>query len=188
MGDGSLSREPSTARLDVSMTTPEYLEYLDDIFGYLSRGVSVKDTSTERAIRDRQNEFNPNAEADNYQDIYRWYTSCHPAFDKFRAWYESGKKVWPEDIDLTPTVLRHLYSGDGSLHKDNQVRISMPNEKGNEKKVERYFERAGLPTPLDWYGEGENHHSALWSPTDSEILFDYMGEPVVGFKYKWPKQ
>lgn len=188
MGDGSLSRDPETARIDVTMTSPKYLEYLDDIFGWLSRGVNLRYTASECASNDRSSGFNPDAKEENYQDKYKWYTSCHPDFDEFRSWYSTDEKVFPNDLDLTPITLKHWYVGDGSLHKSSQFRLSMPNEKGNENKIERLFSKSGLPKPLDWYGSGEKHNSALWTHSDSAELFDYMGDPLPGFEYKWPEE
>jgi hypothetical protein len=119
--------------------------------------------------------------------VYHWQTRNHPDFSTFRDWYGSGAKVFPEDIRLTPTVLKHWYVCDGNLAKSESypyIRIGISNEKDNKEKIEGYFENAGLPRP-QWYTKGETGHQLSFTVEESLEIFDYIGGPLPGFEYKW---
>ena len=104
--------------------------------------------------------------------------------------------MWPEDIELTPTVLKHWYVGDGHCDNSsshNHIQISVSNEVKNTEKVFKYFSNVGLPQP-------SNHHISeqiksenkkcdiVWGVEESYELWDYMGEPLPDFNYKWPEE
>ena len=173
MGDGSISKQSKNCYLQLQMISPKYLEYLDNIFACLGTGVSLVETAYESAKNDRDGKFSPNIKEENYSDVYGWGTRSHPKFNEFREWYETGEKIWPEDIELTPTVLKHWYVGDG--HYDNhsthnRIIITMSNEVvfilGSEKDEDlvllcsnchRYLERlykivnGKQSKPNEWY-------------------------------------
>lgn len=185
MGDGTISRTSKNPSLKVKMITKEYLEYLDEIFGNLSTGVRKVQTAEEHVAEVRDSGFRPNASVEDYNDVYELSTRCHPDLKPLAAWYDSGKKVWPEDISLTPTVLTHLYCCDGHLANGDNITISMVNERGDKQKVAEYFSNVGLPQPSRW-GEGENVCYAAWKKAESKRLFRYMNGPLPGFTYKFP--
>jgi hypothetical protein len=113
---------------------------------------------------------------------------CHPDLDQFSNWYSSGKKVWPPDLKLTPTVLKHWYCGDGNLAVDDThrfIQISVVNERNNRKKIEHMFDRVGFEVS-NW-NIGEDRCSIQFSKDESDRMFDYMGQSLPGFGYKWPK-
>lgn len=187
MGDGSISAGDHLPALRANMTNQEYLSWLDSQFPYIGRGVVLQ------ASAEKQAEYAEQSFGENFDtcDIYRWRTSSHQAFTPLLAWYESGNKVWPDDIELTPTVLKHWYCGDGCLKSQNQVTIAMSNELGNEGKVEEYFTSVGLPKPTWESHKSSNRNTwvliARWSVSESKELLDYMGKPLPGFEYKWYK-
>jgi len=193
MGDGYIHNRDS--RLIVRMVSPNYLEYLDKIFGCLGCGVSLVKTAADSAKENRNSGFSPSAREENYSDVYSWGTRKHPKFNEFRQWYSTGEKIWPEDIKLTPTVLKHWYVGDGSYfsHGSNKnIKISMANEIKNTEKVSNYFSYMGLPEPSNYSKNkrksGGKRCVAQWTIEDSYKLWDYMGEPLPDFEYKWPKE
>lgn len=195
MGDGTLSKRGGEydARLVCEMTNERYLEYLDSLFGNLGCGVQLKHTANEKAKRDRESGFNECARAENYHSSFSWRSRSIPEFNEFCGWYKEGRKVWPKEIKLTPVVLKHWFCGDGHFRETSSkrhIKIALSNERRNREKVERYFERAGLPTPSRWESStrpsGGRVCSIVWTKTDSLDLFDYMGDPVPGFEHKWP--
>lgn len=192
MGDGTISRSnKGTCRIEANMISKEYLEYLDSQFPLYGSGVRLVNSAEENAKRDRESGFNPSAEADDYSDTYRWTTVTSTTFDAFGDWYDSGEKVWPSDIELTPTVLKHLYCGDGYYRDDDRhdnITISMNNEKGAKEKVAQMFEDADLPVPrwVEYSERGRDDCTARFSKDESTELLEYMGEPLPGFEYKWP--
>lgn len=194
MGDGCLNRSSTNPRLKVEMISPNYLKYLDDIFGCLSTGVSLTMTAKESAKHNRDSGFSPNANSENYSDKYIWNTRCHPELYQFN-WYKTGEKVFPDDIELTPTVLKHWYCGDG--HWDNtgqnsHISICMLNEVENTDKVDQYFRNVGLPEPSNYnirYDKSGNIDcDAQFTKKQSRELWEYMGEPLPDFEYKWPEE
>jgi hypothetical protein len=195
MGDGWVSRSSKNSKIMCEMISKNYLEYIDDIFGCLSTGVKLKLTAEENAAKSRDTGFSSNAKSENYSDIYYLHTRSHPQFNEFDNWYSTGEKVWPDGIELTPTVLKHWYCGDGCWQNkncSNYITISMSNEVENTDKVDSIFESVGLPSP--------NHYSvfnrdgkyidcdALFTVEQSKELWDYMGDPLPDFEYKWPKE
>jgi hypothetical protein len=195
MGDGSIRNRHKSYYLKTAMISPNYLKYLDKLFGCLGTGVKLKSTAEESAKQIRNSGCNENAKKENYSDIYRWQTRSHPKFNEFYEWYSSGKKVWPENIELTSTVLKHLYVGDGNYKNsgsNNHIRIAMANEVENTEKVSQYFTNAGLPEPSNYSicerKSGAKTCNAAWTKRDSHTLWDYMGKPLPDFEYKWPEE
>jgi hypothetical protein len=195
MGDGWINgRGTKNNRLATRMISQNYLEYLDNIFGVFGCGVALSVTAAESAKDAKNRGFSPNAKEENYSDVYRWQTRAHPKFNEFREWYSTGKKVWPENIELTPTVLKHWYVGDGTYvnnELDNYIAISMCNEIKNTEKVSQYFTDVGLPNPSFTKLKRESGRKmckARWSKSDTNVIFEYMGEPLPDFEYKWPEE
>jgi hypothetical protein len=195
MGDGSVSVHGKNCRLQTAMISPNYLKYLNNMFGCLGLGVELSESAAKSAKNNRDTGFSPDAKEENYSDVYYWYTRLHPKFNEFREWYSSGEKVWPENIELTPTVLKHWYCSDGSHDNtttNNRIRIAMSNEIKNTEKVSQYFTNLGLPEPSNYdfseRKDGSKRCVAQWTVEDSHTLWKYMGEPLPDFEYKWPEQ
>jgi len=190
MGDGCIDTTNKNPYIKVKMISPNYLEYIADEFGVLGGEVSLKMTAAESAKANRDSGFRPNAKTENYSDVYLWYSMSHPTLVEFAEWYSSGKKVWPADIELTPTVLKHWYCGDGYWHNsgsNSHIQIAMANEVDNTEKVDQMFRNVGLPTPSN-YSISETYCDANFTVEQSKELWEYMGEPLPDFEYKWPEQ
>jgi len=189
MGDASVSTCNKHARITMQTITPEYLDYLSDSFGIFGLAVQFYKTASEQAKRARESGFSEGARAENYSDVYQWNTRSIPEFDEYVGWYESGEKVFPDNIDLSPTVLKHWYVCDGYLYKDlNRLVISISNEVDNTDKIDSMFERAGLPTPaydVQTRKDGTTKCNARWEAKHTNSLLEYMGDPLPGFEYKW---
>jgi len=194
MGDGNVYLTPSnTGKIRCIMVAKQYLEYLYDSFDIVSSKVSISKTAEEKAKENRDSGFSPNAKEENYQDQYIWESKTHPYFTNLHNWYKSGEKIWPDNIQLTPTVLKHWYVGDGCANYksgSNYITISAFNESENGEKVKKYFVDSGLPKPsLTHYERDFGEGMVLrFSVDDSEKLWEYMGEPLDGFEYKWPEK
>jgi len=191
MGDGSVNRaSKGNPMLECSMISKNYLQYIDDQFGEMGCGISLHVTASQKAQENRKSGFGPNADSADYQDKYRWQSIRHPEIEEFADWYASGKKVWPGTIELTPTVLKHWYCCDGhwdNYGSHNRIEIAMLNETDNTDKVDQLFENAGLPSPSN-YDISEKHCNAEFTVDQSNELWQYMGEPLPDFEYKWPER
>jgi hypothetical protein len=192
MGDGSCSVKGKNPHIKIDSITEEYLREIETVFGPLSNGVNLHTTGDEQYGMIGDGGFD-GAKKENFNDQYRFSTSSHPEFKQYRDWYSSGKKVWPDNIELTPTVLKHWYCGDGSMKKSGTSRgftISLANERKNRGKVSSYFTDVDLPEPNRWRvserKDGSLKCDAEWNVKESKLLWDYIGKPPSGFEYKWP--
>lgn len=193
MGDGSVIKQSKNARLQAEMISEKYLNYLDkDIFPVIGNGVKLKHTAYESSERAKLSGFSKNATEENYSATYQWRTMNHPALNGFREWYKTGQKVWPDGIELTPTVLKHWYCSDGQYNNGqtcDRIVISMSNEVDNVDKIDSMIESAGFSVS-NWLVDkrSENHWrcEAQFSKDESHKMFEYMGSPLPGFEYKWP--
>jgi hypothetical protein len=179
MGDGYIdSSSGMTPLLDIEMTNKKYLEYIDDIFGIVSSGVSKRrDPSDGREI-ERNN------------STYRLRTMRLPLFDKYVEWYESGEKKIPEK-DISGTSLKHWYVCDGTREKRrSRIRISICNERKRKSAMENIFSSFNV-SPTWNESKRKNKYggwrcSAVFTQEESRKLWRVMGSPPPGFEYKWP--
>jgi len=156
MGDGNVNSSGGNPRLRANMISRSYLQYIDDKFGILSNGVKMSRSSKESAKLHRVCGFNSNADESDYSNVYTWRSMRHPELKEFSNWYSSGEKIWPNEIDLTPTVLKHWYCCDGTWNNKNHhnyISISSFNERCEIDKIEEMFERSGLPEPNNYSRE-----------------------------------
>jgi len=77
------------------MTNREFLEYLDDVFGILSRGVYLDRSAEEMANQVLRNqsagiEGFETVKEDSYNDLYGLRTVSHPNIHPFAEWYKTG--------------------------------------------------------------------------------------------------
>lgn len=182
MGDGTISRPGKNPLLTVRMVNKKYLEYLNEVLGKYGKGVYIKHTAKESAQLNRESGFRPNAREENYQDVYSLQSRTSPEFEEFADWYETGKKVFPKDIQLTPIILKHWYVCDGTYNTSgyhNNMSISAMNEIENFDKILRWFKEINI-------SPSTSNGNIYISNGDSEELFDFMGSNPPGFEHKWP--
>lgn len=187
MGDACVNDNGGNPCIKMSVIQREYLEYLHDIFGEISRGVEIDRTSEQLARQNKKRGFSTTVVEENYNDVYMWHTVNHPELKAYRQWYESGKKEWPQDIALTPTVLKHFYVCDGTL-SNRKVQLFTSNEIGNSSVWEEKLSSIGIDSTVQKYqrDNGKEHGYFYLYGDNTESFFGYIGEPVPGFEYKWP--
>jgi len=194
MGDGHLDVSSKNPYIKSDMVTFDYLDYLDSEFPVMGRGVELVNSAKESATRAKETGFHDGALEKNYSDVYGWRTYRNPNLHTFDNWYKPNK-CWPEDIRLTSTVLKHWYVCDGTLKDKDSIGICADNENQNADKLINYFTDADLPEPnTNVYSRPDDAWSnsdrllLSWGFSDSSQLFNYIGEPLPGFEYKWPDQ
>jgi len=184
MSDGYIRNESKNPSFRAKMANKKYLDYLDEIFSPISVGVKKRNKETTQEIYGT--ECNKKAQ-------YEWRTVTHPELKEYLDWYSTGEKKWPtNDIELTPTVMKHLYVGDGNYNqKSKSISISMSNEAENIDSVKEMFERVGIGDfVVSDYVDSDNtrNFSIRFRADETRQLFEYMGKPVPGFEYKWPDE
>lgn len=189
MSDAWLSKRKENPRLCIENTNEKYLRYLKEVFGAMGCEVRLKESAKKSAKNARKSGFRPDAKEENYKDVYYFTLRSHPELKRYSGWYSSGKKVWPQKLEMNPNTLKHLYCGDGSYERSlDKISIAARNERGNKKKLEKYFSKNNLPKPK-WHEskvEDGRLFSMYWYSEEARELFDYMGAAPPGFGYKWP--
>lgn len=184
MGDGWIKRKNGrNPYFAVTMSNQKYLESLDEELGVMSVGVSPSRSAEKSAEMSRESGLNPDANSDNYNELFTLRSRSNPNLSKFADWYNSGEKVFPENISLTPTVLKNWYVCDGSKHRDEYLQIGINNERNSTEKIRRYFTSANLPEPK--VNKCNSNCIIYWSVAESKELLSYMGKSIVGFENKW---
>lgn len=193
MGDATVERK-GNPNICISMTNRKFLEHIQSVFGNLALNINITRTAEESAKCSRDSGLSPDASEEDYSDIYRLRTVAHPELKRYSNWYNSGPKVWPKDIQFTPTVAAHYYCCDGSLDTNpvNRAHFSVVNESENENKIQSLFSQAGLNVAigknerLSGEYKGRNRAYVRLNKEQTQQFFSYVGEPIEGFEYKWP--
>lgn len=182
-------RDSDRPRVVLAMTNKEFLDYLSNELPCLTGEVRLKKTAKEVAESTRESGFSKKASEDTCKDVYEINFTNKARYKELASWYDTGEKVWPKNLNLTPNVMAGLYIGDGTIRRfrgekyegsrPNLV-ITTTNEIDNEEKIKSYFTEAGFEEPTI------TPPNIVFSADASENLWEYMGEPLPGFGYKWP--
>lgn len=178
------------ANLETEMTIEPYLQYInEEVFPNIGTSVSLLRTAEEVCERSQRNTTVDGSEnAEDYSDMYAWRTVGHPELSDYRSWYDSGEKQWPDGLELSPVAFKHLFVGDGSYHQgDEYIKITTVNEMDNEEKVVSIFDRSGIRINNFRYDPHSDKVDIFLSKSESERMFELMGDPLPGFEYKWPE-
>lgn len=170
LGDGGINRHHSP-NLQCNMVTPSFLRWVDEEMGIFGTGVTLTEEKSE------------------YPDVYRWSSRVHPFFEGLSEWYSSGEKRFPGSLQLSPLILKVWFCGDGNKSvepRENRgecrpvFRIASRNEIHREGFLKGLFSDIGVePTITGGYIQ--------FGVDDSERLWEYIGDPLPGFEYKWPE-
>lgn len=179
MGDAWVNKpENKNARIAIESVNREFLEWLDAELGEITTGVSLKNTSSELAYKNRKHGYTVNEE--NYNDIYVLKSRGLPYFNNLYEWYKSGEKRFP-NVELTSTTLKMWYVCDGSLSEDGYAFIYAANENDRKEFILSLFEDLDIDPSFHSGGGG----AIGFTKEDTEKLLKYIGEPISGFEYKW---
>lgn len=108
----------------------------------------------------------------------------------YGRWYPNGEKQIPQDLTVTPTILKNWYVGDGSYYKrendrryDNLYIASLFDREGKQRLVRQLNEDISI--------KASNIVNGVWFSTKTRHeLFDFMlsNRPEIppGYKYKFP--
>jgi len=186
MGDGSVVMPNDYPSLHLKMINKDFLSWVNNELGWISNGYTLTQTAEESAQSNRKSGFSPNAKKENYSDKYTLRTKSTEQLQPWRNWYSSGEKRYPESLSLQPTMLKMWYVCDGCMESYNSsphISISCNNESDRLEYLRSLFDELGVePTPH----ESQRSFSLRFSKSDSQKLFNYIGEAPDGFEHKWP--
>lgn len=181
MGDGYLRDKPKAKNpyFVVAMINETFLEWLDDQFGVRSHGVSLKTSSEYITQRAERIGFGNGSDGD-YHDVYQLRFRSHPVFHEFTDWYTDDGKKFPDDLMLTPELVRMWYVCDGGINQSEYAHIEIysKNELDRIRIWVNKFQELGFDCSESTEGLKIHRRSA------HEFL-DWIGEPPNGFEYKW---
>ena len=180
MSDASATKntEKRNTMIQLEMVNEEFVDYIREILGPLATDVK---TYTRTNKTDLSNdEFTI--------QVYKLRTRRLKGFNKYRnEWYDNGNKIFPiKNIELTPTVLKMWYVGDGDMSTDKRwntkhyARITSLNEIDRQEDINCLFK--DLPFEPNW-NDGPRFTFGL---EGSKEFWDYIGKKVPGYEYKWP--
>jgi len=164
LGDGCISGREHIPWFTVSMSGESGREFTK----WLQNNISIKNTRSMREL-----------ESNTHKDVYTLRTQSHTYFDNLSSWYESGKKKFPKELYLTPTILKMWYICDGTLSNDGP-KITCWNESNRSNFIVSLFDDVGLS--VTWQSGNNDVYIRKESQKD---FFNYIGSPPPGFEYKW---
>jgi len=118
---------------------------------------------------------------------YHYCSLCYPELMPiYKKWYPNGKKTIPQDIQLTPLILRQHYIGDGCLmhRSDSRPFITLATCGFTVLGVEILVKQLNK---LGFKATRKVAENRIGIPVDSTKAFlKYIGDcPVSCYQYKW---
>lgn len=195
MGDGNIDyQSASNPRFRLFMNSRNFLEYLvDDVLNehITPRNVFRERTAKEMSKRNRESGF-CTSPPEKYKDLFGLTTYTNSELEEFAEWYSSGNKVFPEQ-EMNSTIMKYWFVCDGSTRfksGSRYISFGVSNERGEEEKINTYFSKIDVE-PRWFYNErtkGGVNTTISFNKNSSEKIFEYMGEPLPGYEYKWGEQ
>ena len=105
-----------------------------------------------------------------------------------RRWLINGKKIIPEDLIITPTVLKYWFYGDGSTsRRGNTISLTLCTECFTVSECEalkiKIYDAVGVKMNI-----GKNKRLTISKKDSVKHLLDFMGTSILEcFDYKWKR-
>lgn len=178
MGDGYMSHSLFT----IHMTNKTFVEWVKEKLGYVVNG------GLTRRDADEHENGRGGFENSDARDTYIIRTHSTPQINEFNSWYNNSSKKYPDELELTPMILKMWYVSDGSIMNQHQeypsIRIAKKlGNKRDEQQLIDLFSRMGWEFERDIQDVGSTYFR--FTISDSCEMWDYMGEAPPGFEYKW---
>jgi hypothetical protein len=123
------------------------------------------------------------------ENVINQFIINHAVFrDFYSRWYYAGKKVVPNDIELTPLVTRHWYIGDGSISTVGSPVITLYTNSFSEDEVNLLVNKlidVGIRAKRNFALKSKKQYSIRISGINVFVCLEYIGAPAVGYEYKW---
>ncbi len=177
LGDGSVCKN-GTKNMAMYSHASKYFEYvcwLDRIFA--SEGLI------------RSGEIGEYTHKENGATYYSYKSiACLELRTLYDRWYNSGSKQVPDDIQLTPTILRQWFIGDGSIKKDGtHVRFAVDGFSSESVETLRNeFKKIDIETTLQDKGK-----TIYVRKKSMKTLFEFMDKSIYSeapcYEYKFDR-
>jgi len=178
LGDGCIPKPHGKAGAMFSYGTAnkQYRDWLADWFR--KQGYTV-----------RENQYLQDADREGWGENMTYRFDTHTYFslmDYRKKWYPSGRKIVPDDFELSPLALRHWFIGDGS-YPDKDSQLILYTDGFDNMSIEKLLEQlkeAGI------WATSNGRNSILVNREDArERFFEYMAplpdELESAYGYKW---
>jgi hypothetical protein len=97
------------------------------------------------------------------------------------SWYSNGEKEFPSNLKATPNRARMWYACDGSLVQNEHCVIYSYNERDRPKFLKSLFNNTPFNPSFSLTGGG----GLRFSRSESREFLNWLGEPALGYEYKW---
>jgi len=179
LGDANISSHAlGNPGLDVEMVNREFLDWFDEQMEVFTTGVRLRRTAEESRDQSLETGF-LSAQDSNYHDTFRVRMRRLPELQQFEEWYSTGEKVFPNNLELTPTIAKMWYCSDGGVKiRESIVRISSYNESDRKEYIVNLFDNIGFDIRF-------SSQTIRLDKQSSYEFLDWIGSPPPGFEYKW---
>ena len=187
MGDSWIpSSYRNNPQMILDMCNKDFLTHFQKKLGWLCSSVNMIRTAEKSAENNRRQGFRPNANSKDYSNVYRLTTITHPWFRNIRDnWYiGSNKNIPVEKISPSPKLLKMWYVSDGGyLKRDKRnpyAYFRLDSHSHKAKHFSKLLTRVGVKNNI------RDNGNVIAITTDStEKFLNYIGDPEIGFEYKW---
>jgi hypothetical protein len=182
MSDASIQFDDNN-RLIIKMTTKKFLEwFVTQLSEICHDKYPVLYQSSEEAKESTKKSLGVDAvDADSeYKKKYQVLTRSHPFINNFDDWYVPEKRFPLDELELTPTVAKMWYCGDGNLDDSKgYAGIRCSNEADRIDEVADLIREKGFDVNTTTNG------MIRVASSDTPAFLDWMGEAPPDFDYKW---
>ena len=176
LGSGWLSHNDGKPHLRVKMSNKTFIEWLVKELGYICTGtVSVDDE--EREIMGGRT---------NLKKSYAIRTHTLESLRRYNNWLDDIWTRGRRSLEITPLKLKLWYVSNGSIIRQRGCHAEIfESAVESENQLENVFDSIGIGFTMDTNRSTKSDH-LRFSRSQSQKLWDYMGDSLPGFEYKWP--
>jgi hypothetical protein len=181
MSDASAQFDTNN-NLKIKMTCRDFLEWLvNELSEICPNRYPILQQTSDEAKENAMQFFGDDVREDSeYKEKYQVLTRSHPFMNEFDDWYVPEKRYPLNDLELTPTVAKMWYCGDGCLDRSKgRAEIACKNE------ADRIDEVADLIRDQDFNVNTTEKGRIRVLTSDTPAFLDWMGDAPPDFDYKW---
>lgn len=165
--------------LHVEMTNKKFLEWFKQSVNIPTSDVKLRSTAEESAERAVESGIVEQSNHDDYAALYRLNTIAHPDLAMF-------SQMSKTEVNLTPTISKMWYCGDGSVHWVNGfsfVQITISKTIDEIMQLTDQLDKQNIDTEIDSI---RNDGKVIrFNKNQSEQFLEWIGPAPPGFEYKW---